>query len=117
MAHIPGKIVVGSEVAIQTRRAQAVDPRLAAEIRRVCEACACIAACYLLDARRPATGETALLIATTLDGGSADMDAVAQQFQAMLRQFPAQAARTYIMSSAGFVATYAGSEFYVRRSS
>ena len=115
MSQTPGKFALTSEVTIQTRRAQAVDAQLAAAVRRTCEAIPQLAACYLLDARKPETGETALIIATTLDDEAAHFDSVAQRFQAMLRQFPSQATNTYIMSSARFAPNYAGAEFYVRR--
>jgi hypothetical protein len=113
MLRVPGKFVLKSAVTIQTRRAQAVDPLLAAAIRRTCEASQHIAACYLLDARKPDTGETGLIIAMTLDDEAAHLDLVTLEFQAMLRQFPAQALMTVIMSSASFT-EYAGSEFYIR---
>ena len=113
-AQVPGRLVLTSEVTIQTRSAQAVDTQLTAAIRHTCEEIPQLAACYLLDARKPETGEVALIIAATLDDEAAHMDSVAQQFQTMLRQFPAQAGMTYIMSSARFIHEYAGSEFYVR---
>jgi hypothetical protein len=114
MSKVPGKFALTSEVMIQTRRAQAVDARLAEAVRRTCVASEYIAACYLLDARKPETGEMALIIALTLDDEAARMDLVAQQFQTMLREFPAQASNTFIMSSARFAHDYAGAEFYVR---
>ncbi len=114
MPQIPGKFELATEVTIQTRRAQAVDGQLAAAVRRTCEASQHITACYLLDTRKPETGETALIIALTLDDEAGRMDPVAQEFQVMLRQFPSQASKTYTMSSAGFIHDYAGSEFYVR---
>jgi hypothetical protein len=115
MQAIPGKFALASDVALQTRRAQAVDAQLAGAIRRTCEGIPQLAACYLLDARKPETAETALLIAVTLDDEAAHMDLVAQQFQAMLRQFPTHASKTFIMSSAQFVHNYAGAEFYVKQ--
>ena len=115
IAPVPGKFVLTSEVTLQTRRAQAVDAQLAAAIRRTCEASPQLVACYLLDARKPETGETALIIAVTLTDEVADMDSVGQQFQAMLRQFPSHASKTYIMSSVRFAHDYAGAEFYVRQ--
>jgi hypothetical protein len=60
--------------------------------------------------------ETALIIAVTLDD-EAELESVALQFQAMLRQFPFQAPKTYIMSSLQFVDRYAGAEFFVRKAS
>jgi hypothetical protein len=115
MAPVPGKFALTSKVTLQTRRAQAVDAQLATAIRRTCEASPQLAACYLLDARKPETGEMALIIAVTLADEAADMDSIAQQFQAMLRQFPTHASKTYIMSSARFARDYAGAEFYVRQ--
>ena len=44
------------------------------------------------------------------------MNLVTLQFQKMLRQFPAQARNTYIVSSAAFATSYySGSEFFVRQ--
>ena len=113
---IPGKSELTSDVSLQCRRAQEVDPELAHAVRRVCEQCRHLAACYLLDARRPDTGDMALIIALTVDDDDERyIDEIGQQFQAMLRQFPTQAPRTFIMSSASFVEGYAGTEFYERR--
>ena len=114
MASIPGKLRLISKVEVQTRRAQAVDPQLAGAIRSACQSNRCIAACYLLDARKPETEEIVLFIAVTVDDEAAHMDSVAQQFQTMLRQFPIQAPKTFIMSSAGFIERHAGTEFYTR---
>jgi hypothetical protein len=115
MSSVPGKFELTSDVTIQARRAQAVDAQLAEAVRGTCAASEHISACYLLDARKPETGEIALIVAVTLDDEAAHMDLVAQQFQAMLRQFPAHASKTWIMSSARFAHDYAGAEFYVRQ--
>jgi hypothetical protein len=112
-SQVPGKLVLESNLTIQTRRAQAVDAQLATAIRRTCQEIPALAACYLLDAREPETGKTALIIATTLDE-PARMDSVGERFQTMLRQFPSHAGKTYIMSSDNFAAEYAGAEFYIR---
>ncbi|HSP61481.1 MAG TPA: hypothetical protein VLQ90_00710 [Pyrinomonadaceae bacterium] len=57
----------------------------------------------------------ALIVALTVDDEAQDMEAAAQQVQIILRQFPTQAPKTFIMSSASFVESYAGAEFYSRR--
>ncbi len=114
MPEIPEKLVLSSEVTIQTRRAQAVDPLLSSAIQRVCKAASQVAACYLLDGRRQDNGESGLIIALTVDEESEQMGSVAQQFQVMLAEFPSQAAKTVIMSSARFADRYAGTEFYTR---
>jgi hypothetical protein len=115
MSFIPGRIELESDVPLQCRRAQEVDPEFARAVQRVCEQCRQVSACYLLDARRPDTGEMALIIALTVDDEAQDMYVAAQRFQAMLHQFPAQAPKTFIMSSSSFVESYAGAELYSRR--
>ena len=110
-----GRIELESDVSLQFRGAQEVDPELAHAVRQVCEQCRHLAACYLLDARRPDTREMALIIALTVDNEEQNMDEIAQKFQAMLRQFPTQAPRTFIMSSSSFVESYAGAEIYERQ--
>lgn len=115
MASIPGKIELDSDVSLQVRRAQEIDPEFARAVRGVCEQCSQVAVCYLLDARRPDTGEMALMIALTIDDEEQNMGEIVQQFQAMLRQFPAQAPMTFIMSSSSFVESYTEAEFYSRR--
>ena len=116
MSSIPGRIELESDVRLQCRRAQEVDPDLARAVRQVCEQCSHLAACYILDARRPDTGDMALIIALTVDDDDErHIDEIGQQFQAMLRQFPTQAPKTFIMSSSSFVESYAGAEFYERR--
>lgn len=112
---VPEKFTLTSDVKLQTRRAQAVDTELAETIRRTCNGIPQLSAYYLLDARKPETQETALIIAVTLDDEAAQMDFVAQQFQAMLRKFLTQASKIFLMSSAQFAHKYAGAEFYVRK--
>jgi hypothetical protein len=104
-----------SDVTLQFRRAQDVDAHFADGVRKVCERCRQIAACYLLDARRPDTGEMAVIIAVTVDNEAENMGTVAQQFQAMLRQAPAPLPSTFIMSSSSFIESYGGAEFYSRQ--
>jgi hypothetical protein len=113
MPQVPLKFALKAEVAVQTRKAQAVDGKLAAAIKKVCEANRQIIACYLLDARKPDSGEMDFIIALTLDDEAAHMDLVALQFQAMLRQFPVFGPKTFIMSSAAFAEKYEGAEFYI----
>jgi hypothetical protein len=114
MSQVPVKLIFASDVTVQTRRAR-VDQRLADAVLKVCETNHYIAACYLLDTRKPETEEIVLTIAVTLDDELLRMDSVAAQFQDMLKQFPEQAGKAYMMSSAGFIESYAGSEFYVRK--
>jgi hypothetical protein len=109
-----GRIELESDITLQFRLAEEVDSELARAVQRVCEQCRQVSACYLLDARRPDTGEMALIIALTVDDEAQDMDVAAHQVQTILRQFPAQAPKTFIMSSASFVESYAGAEFYSR---
>jgi hypothetical protein len=114
MPSIPGKLKLASKVEVQVRRAQVVDPQLARAIRRTCQSNRCIGACYLLDVRKPDTEDIHLMIALTLDDEASNMDSVAQQFQKMLEQFPNQAPKTWIMSSAKYVERFRGTEFYLK---
>lgn len=111
---IPGKFSLSADVPLQTRRAQAVEKSLSEAILGVCRASQEIAACYLLDARKPNTEEIGLIIALTVSDEPHQMDQLAQRFQSMLREFPEQARKTVIMSSATFLAAYEGTEFYSR---
>jgi hypothetical protein len=115
MSGAEAKFVLSADVTIQTRRAQNLSPSLKTAIRKLCESNPSIVACFVLDARRPDTGAVALLVAVTLESGEAEMDSIATQFQAMLRQFPEQAKSAFLTSSRQFVDQYAGSEFYVRQ--
>ena len=110
----PGKFALNSDVTLQTRRAQSVNPQLADAIQCTCEANQQIVACYLLDARKPETGEIGFIIAVTLAAKTESLDSVAQQFQEMLRHFPIQARNTIIMSSEIFTDRHAGTEFYAK---
>jgi hypothetical protein len=56
-----------------------------------------------------------IIVLTVDDDDERHIDEIGQQFQAMLRQFPTQAPKTFIMSSSSFVESYAGAEFYERR--
>ena len=113
---IPGKFVLTSGATMPTRLAQSVDAQFAAAVRSTCEGWPwCIAACYLLETLESETGLIKSLIVVTLDN-EASMNLVTLQFQKMLRQFPAQARNTYIVSSAAFATSYySGSEFFVRQ--
>lgn len=111
---IPGKLVVTSDIHLQSRRAQNVSSLLAEAIRRVCRENDFIMACYLLDLRKPQTGEIGFAIAITVEDEVHQMDSVAQHFQTMLRDFPDMAPKTVIMSSATFLPNHAGAEFYSR---
>src|SRR5260370_39068443 len=115
MPSLPGKIELDSDVTLQFCLTEEVDPELAHAVQRVCEQCRQVSACYLLDARRPDTRETALIIALTVDDEAQDMDVAARQGQAILRQFAAQAPKTFIIASSSFLETYAGTELYSRR--
>jgi hypothetical protein len=58
-----------------------------------------------------------MIIAVTLEDEALYLDWVGQQFQLMLKRFPSQASKTFIMSSGKLARDYAGSEFYVRHTS
>jgi hypothetical protein len=67
-----------------------------------------------LDTRKAEGAELKLTIALSLQDESTQMDEVVIQFQQMLREFPAIAGNTFIMSADQFEQRYAGAEFYVR---
>ena len=106
--------VPSSEVTIQLGRPQSLDPRFTEGIQRFCQASPHIAACYILDARRPATGELTMIIAVTLDDEASQLDGVISQLKAVLPQLPAQAERTMITGTTPVLQRYAGDEFYLR---
>ncbi len=109
------KLVLTEDTPLQTRRARSIDPLLRSSIRAACEAVPEIAACYLLDARRPDTkDETMLLIFLQVDGEPESMDRVAEAFWAVLPDIPDRRGRMYVRSATDLPARYAGSEFYKR---
>jgi len=107
--------VPSSEVTIQLGRPQSLDPRFTEGIQRFCQASPHIAACYILDARRPATGELTMIIAVTLDDEASQLDGVISALKAVLPQLPAQAEKTMITATTPILQSYAGDEFYLRR--
>ena len=111
------KLTLQSDVEIQTRRAQSVNPQFAEAIREVLKTNNEVIACYLLDARKPDSDEIIQIIALTVENEAKDIDFVSQKlWEMMLEKFPDRVATTYIMSSATFKERYSGFEFYVRSS-
>jgi len=110
------KFALQSDVEIQTRRAQSVDPQFAEAIRDVLKENNKVIACYLLDARKPDSEEMIQIIALTVEDDEKDIDFVSQQLWEMLQKFPDHVATTFMMSSVSFEEQYSGSEFYVRNS-
>lgn len=108
------KFTLQSDITIQTRRAQAVDPQFAEAIRQVLRANNKVIACYLLDARKPNSEEITQIIALTVEDEAENLDVVSQQLWEMLQKFPSRATKTFMMSSVNFKDRYFGSEFYIR---
>ena len=110
--HVPGKFAIASDTTVQFRRASTLKPQFTEAIRNVCESNDTIDSCYLLDVRKPNTEEIALHIAITTSDKSQNLDSIALQFQRVLQDFPEQASKTYICSSAPFLERCEGFEFY-----
>src|SRR5437763_1045583 len=106
--------VPSSEVTIQLGRPLSLDPRFTEGIQRFCGETPQIAACYILDARRPSTGELTMIIAVTLDDETSQLNGVIEQFKALLPNLPSQAERTMITATTPLLREYAGEEFYLR---
>jgi len=106
--------IPNSEVTIQLDRPMSLDPRFTEGIQRFCQDTPQIAACYILDARRPATGELTMIIAVTLDDDAKQLDGIINLFKALLAQLPSQAERTMITGTTPMLLSYAGEEYYRR---
>jgi len=106
--------VPSSDVTIQLGRPMSLDPRFTEGIQRYCQQTPNIAACYILDARRPATGELTMIIAVTLDDEVSQLDGVISGLKAVLPQLPSQAEKTMITVTTPLLLSYAGEEFYLR---
>jgi len=106
--------VPSSDVTIQLGRPQSLDPRFTEGIQRFCQASPHIAACYIVDARRPSTGEVTMIIAVTLDDEAKQLDGIIGQFKGILSELPSQAERTMITATTPMLLSYAGEEFYRR---
>ena len=109
------RFTLQSDITIQTRRAQAVEPQFADAIRQVLKMNHKVIACYLLDARKPDTEEIIQIVALTIEDEINNIDIVAQQLWEMLQKFPDRTLKTFMMSSVNFRDRYLGSEFYIRR--
>jgi hypothetical protein len=107
--------VPSSEVTIQLGRPNSLDPRFTEGIQRFCQESPHISACYIVDARRPSTGEVTMIIAVTLDDEAKQLEGVVTQFKALLLQLPSQAERTMITATTPVIQSYAGEEFYLRK--
>ena len=108
------KFALQSDIEIQIRRAQNVDPQFAEAILNVLNANNSVVDCYLLDARKPDAEEIIQIIALTVEDEEKGIDIVSQQLWDMLQKFPDRVAKTYMMSSHTFKEQYLGTEFYVR---
>ena len=93
-----------------------LDPRFTEGIQRFCQETPHIAACYILDVRRPATGELTMIIAVTLDDEASQLDETINRLKALLPQLPSQAERTMITATTPMLLSYAGEEYYRRES-
>ena len=106
--------IPSSEVTIQLGRPMSLDPRFTEGIQRFCLQTPQIAACYILDARRPATGELTMIIAVTLDDEAKQLADVITAFKNLLPELPSQAERTMITATTPMLLNYAGEEYYRR---
>src|SRR5437660_9019141 len=106
--------VPSSDVTIQLGRPMSLDPRFTEGIQRFCQETPHIAACYVLDARRPATGELTMIIAVTLDDEATQLETVISGFKAVLPQLPSQAEKALITGTTPLLLSYAGEGFYLR---
>lgn len=114
MSIASGKFILTNAETWQFRRAQSVDLRLAAAVRRVCEANKTVRACFLLDTRKAEGSDLKLTIALSLDEEAESLDQVVTQLQDALLELPQTAQNAAIMSAKPFERDYAGAEFYVR---
>lgn len=110
----PQKFIFLSDDTWQFRKALSIDAAFADAVRRVCRSNDLIRACYLLDARKQEGGEAKLVLALSVKDEGKHLQAVAAQFQDMLREFPTIASNAAIMSAKRFEQAYAGAEFYKR---
>jgi hypothetical protein len=111
------RIPLKSSARVETCRAQSLDAELTSQIWRVCQESPEVAACNVLDFRKPDTGQTGIFIVLTVDEPR-QMEVAAPRFIAMLEQFPPEvhAGKIFVTSSQSFdVSRYAGAEFYVRQ--
>jgi hypothetical protein len=108
--------VPSSEVTIQLGRPMSLDPRFTEGIQTFCQKTPQISACYILDARRPSTGELTMVIAVTLDDEASQLDGVITGFKGILAELPSQAERTIISATTPLLLHYAGEAYYNRAS-
>jgi hypothetical protein len=93
-----------------------LDPRFTEGIQAFCRQTSQISACYILDARRPSTGELTMVIAVTLDDEASQLDGVIAAFKGILAQLPSQAEKTIISATTPLLLQYAGEAYYSRAS-
>lgn len=111
------KITSQSFAGITICRAQSLNADLSSEIWRVCQESPEVAACYVLDFQKAATGQTGIFIVLTVDEPH-QMEVTAPRFIEMLQQFPPEmhAGKIFVASSQTMdVSRFAGNEFYVRQ--
>jgi hypothetical protein len=99
------------------RRAQSLNADVSSEIWRVCQESPEVAACYVLDFQKQATGQTGIFIVLAVDEPN-QMEVAAPRFIEMLQQFPPEmhVGKIFVASAQTVdVSRFVGTEFYVRQ--
>lgn len=106
--------ILGADVPLQVRKAQNLPRELQEAVRARCLTIRELKACYLLDARRPDTGATALLVALSLDDEE-QMQHAADTLWTVLSGFPSIGTNAYVLSATSLGDSISGGEFYIRQ--
>jgi len=91
--------VVKEDTQVLTRSARDLETRFVQRVKDVCIQDPLIRACRLMEFRKPEGGPVQLFIALDLAAPDKDLPGVAAKFQAMLREFPEQARKTFMISA------------------
>jgi hypothetical protein len=87
------------DTPVQMRRARNPDPRFIQRVREVCVQNPLVRRCWLMEFRKGEGAPVQLFVALDLAAPDKDLPAVAARFQSMLREFPEQAPKTFMISA------------------
>ena len=110
-----GMYEVKEDTQVQMRRARNVETRFVRRVLDVCVQNILIRACWLKDVRVGEGAPIQLFIALDLAAPDKDLPPAAAKFQAMLKEFPARAPKTFILSSDSLDLTDRSTAVYVKR--
>jgi hypothetical protein len=106
---------VKEDTQVLTRPAKNLETKFVQRVRDVCVQNLLIRACWLLEFKKPEGGPIQLFIALDLAAPDKDLPGMAAKFQAMLREFPERAPKTFMISADDLDLSDTSNAVYVKK--